>query len=127
MLVIDLLDQLIKLTVLSLCFNDKIQKGFQVIFPMPHCFHHVNVIADPVFIGHQNPSVNKDQTSVGKNIALHLMQEKTELWIGGGEDRGEAQLTVVIRAATDTVYLHRGQLVLKFNHFGFSFMVYSKI
>jgi hypothetical protein len=94
---------------------------------MAHRLHYVNVISDPVFIGHQNSSVNKDQTSVGKNVALHLMQEKTELWIGGGEDRGEAQLTVVIRAATDTVYLHRGQLVLKFNHCCFSFMVYSKI
>ena len=96
---------------------NKIQKGFKVVLPMAHCFHHVNVIANPVYIGHQNPSVNKDQTSGGKNIALHLMQEKTELWIGGGEDRGEAQLAVVIRAATDTVYLHCGQLVLKFNHF----------
>ena len=84
--VVNLLDQLVKLPVPSLCFNDKIQKGFQVIFPMAHCLHHVNVIADPVFVGHQNFSVNKDQTSVGKNIALHLMQEKTELWIGGGED-----------------------------------------
>ena len=94
---------------------------------MTHRLHHVNVIADPVFIGHKNPSVNKDQAPVGKNVAPHLMQEKSELWIGGGEDRGEAQLTVVIRAATDTVYLHRGQLVLKFNHFYFSFMLYSKI
>ena len=71
--VVDLLDKLVKLTVLTLRFNDKIQKGFQIVFPMAHCLHNVNVIADPVFIGHQNFSVNKDQTSVGKNIALHLM------------------------------------------------------
>jgi hypothetical protein len=94
---------------------------------MAHCLHHVNVIADPVFIGHQNFSVNKDQTSVGKNIAPHLMQEKSELRIGSREYRGEAELTVVVRAATNTIYIHRGQLVLKFNHFYFSFMVYSKI
>ena len=107
--------------------NDKIQEGIQIVLPVAHCIHHVNMITDPVFVGHKYFSVDENQTSVGKNIALHLMQKKTELWIGGGENRGEAQLTIVVRAAKDTVYLHRGQLVLKFNHFCFSFMVYRKI
>ena len=84
---------------------------------MAHRLHHVNVIAYPVLVGHKYFAVYKNEASVRKNIAPHTVNKKPKRGILRGENGGEAQLSVVIRAATDTVYVHRGQLVLKFNHF----------
>ena len=116
MVIVHLLDQLVILPVGALGFDDEIKKGGEVVLPMPHRLHRMDMIADPVFVHHHDLAVNKDERAFRRDRTPKLMQKKPEPRVQSGHHRGEAQLTVVVRAVVPSADVHGRKLVFKFDH-----------
>ena len=83
---------------------------------MPHSLHDVYMIANPVFVGHENLAVDEHKRAVGVNIGSELMEKQSEFRVGGGQDGRESKLAVVICAVVPSFDILGRQFVLKFNH-----------
>ena len=96
--VVILLDELIELPVLPLGLQIEVQKGGEVVFPVPGGLEDVHVVTDPVVLALQDLPVDEDQPPPVVDIAPQGVEEEAQFRILRGEDGGEPQFIVVVRA-----------------------------
>ena len=116
MIIVVLFYQLKKLTVFTLCFNNKIEKIVKSVFPMLACFHHMDMISYPVNIANHKLSVYKSNTSVSIYIASELINKLSQSVIGCCENPRKSEFIIVVCAVSFAVCPHTREFMLKFYH-----------